>query len=101
MVRRADGGLTADQILQVSRQLGIGLHELAHLLGVTPRTVQRGLRLGSRADLVLQEIRRRLDEPRSAQSIRALAVISAQSGGLEVFLSRLAGAYVTLDLLRV
>ena len=93
--------MTSAEVIQVSQQLGIGLHELAHLLGVTPRTVQRGLRLGSPADLILREICRRLNEPRSTQSIRALAVISAQSGGLEVFLSRLAGAYVTLDLLRV
>lgn len=87
--------------MRAMMELGLGPKELAHLLGTSVKTIHRGSREGGTVDLLIQEINAALDDPHSAPSIRALAIIAARGGGLQLFLHRLMDAYVTLDLLRV
>ncbi len=81
--------------------LGLGPKEMAYLLGVSDRAVRRGIGSQSASGKLLQVIEKRLGDPRSTQSIRALAIISARNGGLEAMLNHLLESYVTLDLLRL
>lgn len=89
-------------MLAFADSVGLGPKELAHLLGVSVRTIRRGAREGGTADLLLRGLREKLMDPKSALSIRALTIISARSDdGLKALMDRLTRAYVTLDQLRL
>ncbi len=82
--------------------LGLNPKELAHLLGVSVKTIHRGtFKENSTAAVLAGIITARLSDGRSAQSIRALAMTAARGHGLSTFLGVLVEAYVSLDLLRI
>ena len=93
--------MNAKGMKRIASSLGLNLKELAHLLGVSGRNIYRGTKPGGTADLLLQALGSGLNNPRSAQSVRALAIIAARGGGLELLLRQLLEAYVTMDLLRL
>lgn len=82
------------------KELGLGSREIAYLLGVSERTIRRGNMKGT-PEMLSKVIQRRLADPRSAQSTRALVMITARRGGLESLLEALFEGYVTMDLLRM
>ncbi len=86
-------------VLRFGAPLGLGPKELGYLLGVSDRTVKRGIN-GGPAQVVLDLLRSRMEDPRSAQSIRALVMITARRGGLKALLEALFEGYVTTDLAR-
>lgn len=90
--------MTKHELEDVAADLGLSSKEVAHLLGVSPKTITRGIKDGAPADLFLREIVKALEDPRISQSARALVVMCARSdGGFRSLVSRLIDAYVTMD----
>ena len=83
------------------KRLGLGPKELAHLLGVSTKTVLRGYSPTSTSGILAKVLEAKLDDARSSQSVRALAIMSARGGGLEALLNQMVESYVTMDLLRL
>ncbi len=84
-------------MMQIGARLDLCPKELAHLLGISERTVHRGVQDGGPAGILLKDIREGLDDPNQFLSIRAAAIMAARSNGLQTYLSGMRRAYVELD----
>ncbi len=84
-------------MLSVASTLGIGPKELAHLLGISERTILRGVQDGGIIDILLRDIVEGLEDPTGHHNVRVAAVMAARSGGLKTYLSGMRRAYVKLD----
>lgn len=88
------------EILRIAESLGLGPKELAHLVGISVRTIRRGVKENATVAILLRGIEEKLADPRTRLSMRALAIISARGEGLKMLISRLVHSYVTMDDLR-
>lgn len=93
------GPMSPKEILKIAETVGLGPKELAHLLGISVRTIRRGARLGGTVDTLLRGIQEKLADPHAVLSIRALTIIAARGEGMKTLVARLLHAYVTMDLL--
>lgn len=86
------------ELIQLAESLGLGPKELAHLVGISARTIRRGVKAGGTTDLLLKGLIEKLNDPNTHLSIRALSIIAARGEGLKALIARLLRAYVMLDL---
>ena len=92
--------MTSEDLLKFAEDLGLGPKELAHLVGVSVRTLRRGVKAGGTVDTLVKGLQEGLANPRTHLSVRALAIISARGDGLKALVARMVHAYVTMDELR-
>ena len=88
------------EVVQFGQPLDLSNKELGYLLGVSERTIRRGIN-GGPAQVLLDVLKSRMADPRSTQSARALVLITARRGGLKALLEAMFEGYVTMDLLRL
>lgn len=90
--------MTLPELRSLADRLDLCGKEFAYLLGVSERSLLRGVRDGGTADILARSILEGLDDPQQALSVRAAAIMSARSGGLETYLRGTRRAYVNADL---
>lgn len=91
--------MTSAEMLHLAGRLDLCGKEMAHLLGISERTILRGVQEGGIIDIFLHDLQEGLDDPSQTLHVRAAAVMAAQSGGLRTYLRGLRLAYVRLDAL--
>lgn len=92
--------MTSEEILALADQVGLGPKELAHLLGISVRTIRRGVKKDGTVDVLLRGFQAKLKDPAAALSMRALMIVAARGEGLKLLILRLVGAYVAMDRMR-
>ena len=93
--------MTSSQIKKLAAALGFTLAEMAKLLGLSTRTLNRGVRREGTTATLLLALERRLLNPRDTIAIRALAVQAVRSDGLLHFLDRLLDVFIAAEFLRL
>lgn len=90
--------MTPKEIQTLAARVDLNIKQLAPMIGVDQRTLRRGLRKGSTADLILRGFQAQLDDPYKFRSIRALMLMSAQQEmGLAALFGKLLNNYVIVD----
>ena len=93
--------MTAEQLKQLAATLGFDRSEMAKLLGLSIRTLTRGVRRDGTAAALLFALQRQLADPHSLTPIRALAIQAVRADGLPHFLDRLLGVFVAAERLQL
>lgn len=102
MLRPVPARIPADQLAQLESALDLTTPQLAKLLGVSVRTLYRGVERDGAAAAIIQALQRHLAvDAQSALIVRSLVLSAAQNDGLPVLLDRLLSTFVAVTRLQI